>query len=192
VPVSNQKLDSWGIDFGDTPDRGPLFRNGTARLFLDDEQVSKLRSLSPDVIIEPHAPQPNPAGMFPFDPNINASWTVDNYGPVWIPKKGMSTPLNSSNIAFYRRVISVYENNTLEEKSDGIYINGVKTDTYTFKQDYYWAMGDNRHNSEDSRMWGYVPHDHVVGKPLFIFFSTKEGSMKNGINWDRIFSSASK
>lgn len=192
ISVSNQKLDSWGIDFGDTPDRGPLFRNGTARLFLDDEQVVNLKTLSPDIIIEPHAPQPNPAGMFPFDPAINATWTVDNFGPVWIPKKGATTPINKTNIAFYRRVISVYENNMLEEKSDGIFINGVKSETYTFKQDYYWAMGDNRHNSEDSRMWGFVPDDHVVGKPLFIFFSTKEGSMKNGINWDRIFTSASK
>ena len=92
----------------------------------------------------------------------------------------------------YRRIISVYENNTLEVKGSDIFINGTKADSYTFKQDYFWAMGDNRHNSEDSRMWGYVPHDHVVGKPLFIFFSTKEGSLKNGINWDRLFKSASK
>jgi len=71
-------------------------------------------------------------------------------------------------------------------------INGEAAITYTFKQNYYWAMGDNRHNSEDSRMWGYVPHDHIVGRPLFIWFSTKEGSISNGINWDRIFKSATK
>lgn len=191
INISKQKLDDWGIDFGDSPDRGAIFKNGSARLFLDETQIAKLKSLSPGVVIEPHKPEPNPPGMFPFDKNINAEWTVDNYGPIWIPKKNSTTPLNSSNIAFYRRVIEVYENNTFEEKSDGYYINGVKSDTYTFKQDYYWAMGDNRHNSEDSRMWGYVPFDHVVGKPLFIFFSTKEGSLGNGINWDRVFKSAS-
>lgn len=86
----------------------------------------------------------------------------------------------------------MYENNKLEIKGRDIYINGQKADSYTFKQDYYWAMGDNRHNSEDSRAWGYVPFDHIVGKPLFIWFSTKEGSIRNGINWDRLFMSASK
>lgn len=191
VSVSKQKLDSWGIDFGDSPDPGPILRKGSGRLFLDNEQVEKLKSLSPDVVLEIHKTEPNPLGMFPFNPAINKQWTVDNYGPVWIPKKGVTTPLDISNLSFYQRVITVYENNTLEVKGDDIYINGEKTNEYTFKQDYYWAMGDNRHNSEDSRMWGYVPHDHVVGKPLFIFFSTKEGSMKNGINWDRIFKSAS-
>ena len=71
-----------------------------------------------------------------------------------------------------------------------IMINGEVTDSYTFKQDYYWGMGDNRHNSEDSRMWGYIPHDHIVGEPLFIWFSAKEGNPLKGIHWDRIFTSA--
>ncbi|MFZ1579830.1 MAG: signal peptidase I, partial [Saprospiraceae bacterium] len=103
-----------------------------------------------------------------------------------------TTALTLKNLPFYRRVIEVYENNKLEIKGQDIYINGAKATSYTFKQDYYWAMGDNRHNSEDSRAWGYVPHDHIVGKPLFIWFSTKEGSISNGINWDRLFKSASK
>ncbi|MFZ1702997.1 MAG: signal peptidase I [Saprospiraceae bacterium] len=192
VSISTQKMDSWGVDFGDTPDRGTFFKNGQARLFLDNAQVEKFKALSPDVIVQQHNPEPNPLGIFPFDPAINNTWTVDNYGPIWIPKKGSKTTLDMSNIAFYKRAISVYEKNTLDIKGEDIYINGVKSTEYTFTQDYYWAMGDNRHNSEDSRMWGYVPFDHVVGKPLFIFFSTKEGSMKNGINWDRIFKSASK
>lgn len=110
--------------------------------------------------------------------------------PIWIPKKGETVNINESNISLYRRVIGVYENNDLKIDNGKIYINGNETDKYTFKQDYYWAMGDNRHNSEDSRFWGFVPEDHIVGKPLFIWFSTKEGSMKNGINWDRIFRSA--
>ncbi|MEL6925657.1 MAG: signal peptidase I, partial [Bacteroidota bacterium] len=85
-----------------------------------------------------------------------------------------------------------YENNDFEMKNGKIFINGTETNTYTFKQNYYFAMGDNRHNSEDSRVWGYVPEDHLVGKPLFIWFSTKNANIGNGINWDRIFTSAQK
>ena len=92
------------------------------------------------------------------------------------------------NFAIYRRIISVYENNKFEIKNGEVYINDVKSTSYTFKQNYYWAMGDNRHNSEDSRFWGFVPEDHIVGKPLFIWFSKGE----NGIRWNRIFSSAVK
>ncbi len=95
----------------------------------------------------------------------------------------MTIKLSPENIALYRRAISVYEHNVLVENGDKYTINGQATDSYTFKQDYYWAMGDNRHNSEDSRMWGFVPHENIVGKPLFIWFSKDE----NGINWDRIF-----
>jgi signal peptidase I len=192
ISVSTKKLESWGIDDGDKGGSGPMFFNGIGQLFLDDEQVNKLKSLHPEVRIEPYKSSPNPAAYFPFDASINKTWTTDDYGPVWIPKKGATTPLSLENLAFYRRAISVYENNKLEVKGKDIYINGEKADSYTFKQDYYWAMGDNRHNSEDSRMWGYVPHDHIVGKPLFIFFSTKEGSISNGINWDRVFRSANK
>jgi signal peptidase I len=131
-------------------------------------------------------------GLFPFDSKINKGWTTDNYGPIYIPKAGATVTLTKETLPFYRRVIETYENNTLETKNGSITINGKQTSTYTFKQDYYWAMGDNRNNSEDSRMWGFVPHDHIVGKPLFIWFSTKDGNMGNGINWSRIFSSAEK
>ena len=88
-------------------------------------------------------------------------------------------------------MIQVYEQNKLEVRDGKIYINDQESTSYTFKQDYYWMQGDNRHNSEDSRFWGYVPEDHIVGKPLFIWFSTKNGNMRDGINWDRIFKSAS-
>ena len=85
-----------------------------------------------------------------------------------------------------------YEGNTIEVKSGRIYINGEQVTQYTFKMNYYWMMGDNRHNSEDSRVWGFVPENHIVGKPLFIWFSTKNARMSDGINWDRIFTSADK
>ena len=132
----------------------------------------------------------NSKKLFPHDPRHFQNWTVDNYGPVTIPKKGTTVKLNPQNIALYERVINVYENNDYEYKGGIITINGKEAHEYTFKQNYYWAMGDNRHNSEDSRMWGFVPEDHIVGKPLFIWFSTKEGSIRKGINWGRIFNSA--
>jgi signal peptidase I len=194
VSVNTKKLDEWGIDYGDNAlGSKDLFTNGQAILYIDEGQAQKLKSLDPNVIVQPYPQQSEPLKLFPFDTLVGSqNWSVDNYGPIWIPKAGATTPLTLANLPFYRRVIEVYEFNKLEVKGSDIFINGQKATSYTFKQDYYWAMGDNRHNSEDSRAWGYVPHDHIVGKPLFIWFSTKEGSIRNGINWDRIFTSASK
>ena len=98
--------------------------------------------------------------------------------------------IRDSNLSFYRRVIDVYEDKDLEVKGGQIFIDGAQADTYTFEQDYYWAMGDNRHNSEDSRMWGFVPMDHIVGKPLFIWFSTRNARIADGIRFERMFKSA--
>ena len=132
------------------------------------------------------------ARLFPHDPENFKNNSVDNYGPLYVPAKGASVIITPETIAPYKRIISVYEGNDLKIANGRVYINGKETTKYTFQQDYYWMMGDHRHNSEDSRVWGFVPHDHVVGKPLFIWFSTKYGSATNGINWDRIFSSADK
>jgi signal peptidase I len=119
-------------------------------------------------------------------------WNADNFGTLFIPKAGATIALTKENMQIYRRTISVYEENKLEEKGGKIYINGVESTSYTFKLDYYWMMGDNRHNSEDSRVWGFVPETHVVGKPLFIWFSTKNANIANGIRWSRIFTTANK
>ena len=128
-------------------------------------------------------------GIYPL--NGNKGWTVDNYGPVWIPKRGESIALTLDNIAVYERPIVAYEGNTLEVKDGKIFINGKESDSYTFKMDYYWMMGDNRHNSADSRCWGFVPEDHIVGKPLFIWLSLdKDRSLFDGkIRWNRLFRS---
>jgi signal peptidase I len=117
--------------------------------------------------------------------NGNMHWTRDNYGPVWIPKKGESINLTLDNIAIYERPIRVYEKNDLQIKDGKIFINGTATDSYTFKMDYYWMMGDNRHNSLDSRYWGFVPEDHIVGKPIFIWWSKDPDRFK--IRWNRLF-----
>ncbi len=121
--------------------------------------------------------------------NHQYGWTRDNYGPIWIPAKGKSVKLTLDNIAIYERPIRVYEKNDLEVKDGKIYINGKQTDTYVFKMDYYWMMGDNRHNSADSRYWGFVPEDHVVGKPLFIWLSliTDRNGKAHGVRWNRLF-----
>ena len=120
--------------------------------------------------------------------NAVTGWTRDNYGPVWIPKKGKTLKLTMDNIAVYERPIRVYEGNDLEVKHGQIYINGKLANRYTFKMDYYWMMGDNRHNSADSRYWGFVPEDHIVGKPVFIWWSSDPDRRGfNGVRWSRLF-----
>ena len=115
-------------------------------------------------------------------------WTRDNYGPVWIPKRGATVKLTMDNIAIYERPIRTYEGNNLEVKNGKIFINGKLATSYTFKLDYYWMMGDNRHNSADSRYWGFVPEDHIVGKPIFIWYSSDPDRKGfKGIRWSRLF-----
>jgi signal peptidase I len=121
--------------------------------------------------------------------NGNKHWTRDNYGPVWIPAKGKSIELTLDNLPVYERPIKVYEGNDLQVKDGKIYINGKEATSYTFKMDYYWMMGDNRHNSADSRYWGFVPEDHIVGKPIFIWWSSDPDRHGfSGIRWNRLFS----
>ena len=129
----------------------------------------------------------SPDGIYPHDGNKH--WTRDNYGPVWIPKKGETVRLTLDNITIYDRPIRVYEGNDVQVKNGAIYINGTLTDKYTFKMDYYWMMGDNRHNSADSRYWGFVPEDHIVGKPIFIWWSSDPDRHGiSGIRWSRLVS----
>ena len=120
--------------------------------------------------------------------NGNKHWTRDNYGPIWIPKKGEKLKLTLDNLPIYERPIRAYEGNQLEVRNGKIFINGQETTEYTFKMDYYWMQGDNRHNSADSRYWGFVPEDHIVGKPIFIWWSSDPDRRGiNGIRWSRLF-----
>ena len=123
--------------------------------------------------------------LFPF---VETHWTRDNYGPLWIPAMGATVELTADNMPFYRRIIEVYESNTLEETPEGEFIiNGEKTSSYTFKMDYYFMMGDNRHNSLDSRYWGFVPEDHIVGKPAVIWWSADPSAgFPGNIRWRRL------
>jgi len=121
-------------------------------------------------------------------PSMQMNWNKDNMGPIYIPKEGKTVSLNIQSLPFYKKIITEYEHNTLAVEGNSIFINGQKVTSYTFKQNYYWMMGDNRHNSEDSRYWGYVPFDHVVGKPVFVWFSYDTyGKGLDKIRWERLF-----
>mgnify|MGYP004624596741 CR=1 FL=1 len=147
-------------------------------------EIAKKLPVVQKVVIEPDA-----LGGTTYPVGYETGWTRDNFGPLWIPKRGASIPLNERNLALYGRCIKNYENNTLEVKEGQVYINGKEESSYTFKYDYYWMMGDNRHNSADSRSWGFVPEDHIVGKPILIWLSMdKDRSLfDGGIRWDRLF-----
>lgn len=126
--------------------------------------------------------------IFPNDPRYD--WTEDNFGPIWVPKAGATVKLTLEDLPLYRRAIEVYEHNTLDVQGNDILINGVKADSYTFQQDYYWMMGDNRHRSQDARFWGFVPFDHVVGKAVLVWLTAdpEKGGFPMGIRWKRLFS----
>ena len=127
-------------------------------------------------------------GTFPRDPNY--SWNVDFFGPLYIPKAGTTTELNVQNLPLYDRLIQEYEGHKVFARGNEVVLDGKVVDSYTFEKDYYWMMGDNRHNSVDARAWGFVPFDHVIGKPVFIWMSIdgiNDGIKNWSIRWDRVF-----
>lgn len=148
-------------------------------------ETAKKLSIVKNVFIEPDSF----AGDTYYPTGYPTGWSRDNYGPLWIPKKGATIPLTERNLAFYIRCIRNYENNKVEVKEGKVYINDKPETSYTFKYDYYWMMGDNRHNSADSRSWGFVPEDHVVGKPIMIWLSIDKdrGLFDGKIRWNRMF-----
>ncbi|MEN8765171.1 MAG: signal peptidase I [Wenyingzhuangia sp.] len=162
----------------------------TYRINLDKEHALLMKQ-TPEVISIKRNIEPKGSfdpSIFPHSPMY--SWSQDNFGPIYIPAKGDVLKLNKKTIPFYERIISEYEKNDFNIEKDGtIYINGIKTNKYTVKQDYFWMMGDNRQGSLDARYWGYTPFDHVVGKPVFIWMSLdqNETAINKKIRWERLF-----
>ncbi|NND95102.1 MAG: S26 family signal peptidase [Flavobacteriales bacterium] len=182
--------DEYGINYSD-------FRPGAAQPYivsLTDEQASKMSALNyVDTMYKDIRKKElmwNPGGVwaiFPNHPDFN--WSRDNFGPLTIPAKGLTLEIHSENLPIYRRVIEVYEENEVRVKDGKIFINGEESDSYTFKLDYFWMMGDNRHRSQDSRFFGFVPEDHVVGRPSFVWLSLDQelGFFEGKLRWKRMF-----
>jgi signal peptidase I len=155
---------------------------------LTPENVENLKSFSNVVSVEKLEEDTGVWDRNVFPQNENFRWNVDNFGPLTIPAKGQTVELTIANLPLYDRIIRVYEGNQMEVNGNSIIINGEPTNSYTFKMDYYWMMGDNRHNSADSRYWGFVPEDHVVGKASFIWLSiNKDKSLPQSIRLRRMF-----
>jgi len=162
---------------------------GNQIITLTQESAAKLKEL-PNVISVNKIIQPKgfwQPYIFPFDSTY--AWNVDNFGPLYIPKAGATVKLTLANLPLYQRIINAYELNSLSVKDGKIFINGKESTAYTFKMDYYWMMGDNRHNSADSRFWGFVPIDHIVGKAVFVWLSLDNNKPLFGgkIRWNKLF-----
>ena len=180
--INQLKLEELGLNLSELYFDSRL--PGYPMMPLTEEMLDKVKDIKTVVEITPNRERYASAGqdIFPFD----GEWTCDYFGPLWIPKKGATVDIDRDNLPLYERIIRDYEHNTLQVTDDTIYINGQPATTYTFQQDYYFMMGDNRHNSLDSRYWGFVPEDHIVGTPSIIWLSTDESkSFPKSIRWKR-------
>jgi signal peptidase I len=179
--LSEDDLRDAGINLNSSEESPDFDIAGTNayRINLTLSEVDKLKKI-PGVGSVTRVIADNYGAVYPYDKKFN--WSIDDFGPLWIPKKGATIPLTPENVILYKRAIRVYENNKWEERDGKIFLNGKEANSYTFRMNYYWMMGDNRHRSQDSRYWGFVPEDHVVGSAWLIWMSYDKG-----IRWNRLF-----
>ena len=181
---SDKVLDSSFIEQYDLREGGRISDNNDYSFTLTKSLADTLKSKTYISIIERNNEKKEMWDEFVFPFNSHYKWNVDNYGSLRIPAKGDTVVLDTMNLCLFERIISVYENNKFELKGDSIFINNTCTNKYVIKQNYYFMMGDNRHNSQDSRHWGFVPEDHIIGKATRIIFSNDKVYGK-GIRWNR-------
>lgn len=188
-----EEWSDWGITSGVNGSDLRAVDGNQLVVMLNERQINLIKKSDAGATVEHATPEPGSTRYYPHNEKYFGDFGVDNYGPVRIPARGMTIKLDERTHILYWRAIRVYEENpSYEKRGKQFFLNGEAITEYTFKQDYYWMMGDNRHNSEDSRIWGFVPEDHILGKPLFVWFSLKENSLFRGINWHRIGRSGSK
>lgn len=181
TPISRSAIERMGLSNEDVIYLGEQYYI----IALTDANLAQVMAMKNiEEVVKEEFTEPNP-DIYPNDPRY--PWTRDNFGPVWIPSKGSTVELTTENLPLFRRAIEIYEGNSLKVEGDVIFINGQQAGSYTFGMDYFFMMGDNRHNSADSRFWGLVPEDHIVGKPAFIWWSKNADS--GSIRWKRLFSS---
>ncbi len=185
TPITDEVFEDLGVSVEDRVNNGQFYE-----MPLTKAMVAKLKSFKWVTNVErvtDEMLQGDEDKLYSYPVGHNYGWTHNNYGPLWIPKKGDKIDLNAKNLPLYERCIRNYEGNKLEVKGGTIYINDKPATSYTFKMDYYWMMGDNRDNSLDSRYWGFVPEDHIVGTPMIVLISFDKDKPGMGIRWDRIF-----